>query len=134
MKHSKKVTAIHRLQVEKASSIMRTGVATSLISDTAEWEKVCMKVPADLTVSSKTEDKQRIYTAKLTFSYRGERYDRGLYIYKVTLANGRNLLIGTGERPYPVCETSEEHPSSDSTSQLVEVTVTYSSPMEMPYV
>jgi len=131
MKHSRKVISVSRLKVEDATSFQRADINKAVIDESLPWEKLAIKVPADLVISSKTEDKQPIYTAKLTFLFCGDRYDRKRYIYKVSLANGEEIVIGSGERPYPVCETSEELSSGNSSSHLAEVTVTYSSAMEI---
>lgn len=131
MKYSRKVIAVYRLPVENAAPLLRTDVNKVSFSGSPEWEKLNIRVPAELVISSKTEDKQPVYTAKLTFVFCGERYERQRFIYMAVLADGEKIIIGSDARPYPVSESSEEHSSGDSSNQQLEVSVTYSSHMEI---
>jgi len=90
-------------------------------------------VPAGLDISDKLEAGQRVYSAKLSFSSM-EEFPRERVIYKATTADGKQYLIGTHERPYPVTSMVEPHPDKITDNQLFEVSVTYNSAFPIPYI
>lgn len=133
MKHTRKVIAVSRVPVQSCPVSRFIDACHVVFEETPAWQPVPMHSPADLTISSKTEDKQPILTAKLEFRYCGDTYDRTPSVYLLTLANGAQMVVGSDQRPYPVAETSRTLSSGNSSSQLLAVTVTYSSPREIPY-
>jgi hypothetical protein len=133
MKYSKKIISVYRTKCSNLSSLIYKN--DSLVSniDSSLWERLNIKVPADLTVTTKIEDKSLIYMTKLVFNTCGDRYsNNGHYAYKVTQANGEVKLIGDNSRPFPIALISESQTSS-SDNELIEVTVSYSSTIDLPY-
>ncbi len=98
------------------------------------WQKIPVKPSPVMTISSKLEDKNTIYTANLKFLTCQELDEQARYCYLVTTISGEEYLIGSNERPYPVMTTSENMPESVKDNQLYEINVTYSSPQSIAYV
>lgn len=135
MKHVRKVISVSRCPIRLLPPVVFTSDNTARLLSTSDWERLCIKVPAELSITTKTEDKARLWTAKLTFTTPDDSPIRERYAWLCTLADGSVLLIGTDKRPFPVVETAHTISSkSDSTSELPEVTVTYTSPRPLPYV
>lgn len=126
MRLNKKIIAIERIRANDASQLRRMSESLVQVPTDISWENIPIKVPAELTISSKTEDKVRLYTAKLTFSLLCEVTIADAYVYRCQMANGKHYIIGDGDRPYTIAEISESIPDGND-SQLREVTVNYTS-------
>ena len=98
------------------------------------WKKKCIKIPAQLTVSEKYDDKVKIYTLSLKLLTADDFPSSGRYAFRIHLSDGNCCLIGTNERPYPVITKQENMPDSIKDNQLDEITITYSSTCPMPYI
>lgn len=134
MKYSRKVIAVSRVSIQNCPSSHFVDSYHVVFDSEPAWQNLSIRTPADLTISMKTEDKQPILTAKLEFRYcGGNTYDRTPSVYLVTLANGSQMVVGSARRPYPVTETSQTISSSNSSSSLITVTVSYSSACEIPF-
>ena len=131
MIHSKKVIAVSRILVTALPEVKRTGNNTVNIAPGAEWENLHIEVPATLTISSKIEKHCLLHNAKLVFRNCSPYYEDSVFVYMVTLANGDKMLIGDNDRPYATAETKFISSSSSSNSELLEVSISYSSSKEI---
>lgn len=123
---SRKVITVKRAEAATFPTVIDCGQGTARLAAAAAWQDVQAKTPAELTISSKTEDRSRQWTAKLEMTVCAKTYDcRTRYAYLLTLADGTRLLMGSGQRPHPVAETSLELADSTSKSQMLAVTVTH---------
>lgn len=133
MIHSKKVVEVTRIPVDEILSFIRYNNNKVNLMIVRQFDKLNIKVPADLTLSDKIVDNVRLFTAKLTFLYCGQSFDNKRSVYFIKLANGEKLLIGSNVRPFTTYETNQNISSSDSNSELIEVTVNYTSTSEIPH-
>lgn len=85
-----------------------------------------IQVPARLSVTSKVVDKNLVWDYQLVFRTCQRLEVRGHYAYRLDLADGLHLLIGSCSRPFPVTVSALTLPDNMSDSQLQEVTVTWS--------
>lgn len=131
---NKKVVAIFYADARNLSGVKRIGTEVTSVPDDV-WNEIDIEVPADLQITSKIEDKNEIFSAKLVFRElcSSLRY-RHIAAYKVRLADGSEMLIGNSERPYPVLTKDQNLSSGNSNSQLRELTVTYSDFKDIPYI
>lgn len=84
---------------------------------------------------TKNEDNNNVVTTTLKFLTPDDlqfRYCRP--VFKVTLTDGRQFLIGSDQRPYPMIEITENCAESVNNNQLNEVVVTYKSLHIPPYI
>lgn len=135
MKRTKKVTAVLVAEASQLGSVRR--ISRHEVTDVPEtvWTRLQIKVPADLTLSSKVEDKVTLHTSKLVFRECGDT-DGSFHIpaYKVVLADGTALLMGGKKRPYPIRTYEQDYSSNDSDSQSREVTITLTDVYEPPVI
>lgn len=134
MKQIKIVTAVDRILVTSLNGMSRISEDQVSIPSGISWEPLVIKPHAQLTISDKVEDKNRIWTAKLVFKTCGEFGDRGRWAYRCRLYNGQYRLIGSDERPYPIASVLESMPENVTDNQLNEVTVSWQSPHFIPYI
>ncbi len=132
MKHIKIVTAVDRVPVTSLQGMTRISKTSVHLPSGISWEPLAIKPHAQLTISDKVEDKNRIWTAKLSFKTCEELSERDMYAYRCRLSNGQYRLIGSEERPYPVASVAESMPENITDNQLNEVTVNWSSPYFIP--
>lgn len=132
MKQIKIVTAVDRVPVTSLQGMTRISKTSVRLPSGISWEPLTIKPHAQLTISDKVEDKNRIWTAKLSFKTCEELRDLELYAYRCRLSNGQYRLIGNDERPYPVTSVAESMPENITDNQLNEVTVNWSSPRFIP--
>ena len=105
-----------------------------VIPDHDSWHPIMIQVPGKLTINNKVEDKNSLFATSLTFRTCEALTADGHPVYKVSLADGRQLLIGSSSRPYPVTTITESMPENLTDSQLNEVTVTLSSVARPPQI
>lgn len=98
------------------------------------WVPVRIQVPAKLTIINKVDDKNTVWTSTLQFRTCEDCSDRKHACYRVHLSDGRKLLIGSSERPYPVTVVNDSMPDNVNDSQLQEVTVTITSRNKPPQI
>lgn len=132
MKQIKIVTAVDRVPVTSLQGMTRIAKTSVRLPSGISWEPLAIKPHALLTISDKVEDKNRIWTAKLSFKTCEELSERDMYAYRCRLSNGQYRLIGSEERPYPVASVAESMPENVTDNQLNEVTVNWSSPYFIP--
>ena len=134
MKLIKIVTAVERTPARNLMGMARVDMTSAILPAAIEWQPIDIKPHAQLVITDKQEDKNTVWSAKLTFKTCETIADRGHYAYRCRLKNGQYRLIGTGERPYPVLSVSESMPENVTDNQLNEVTVSWSSPRFIPSV
>lgn len=82
--------------------------------------------------SEKIENKVRIHTSKLT-ALLPEDFEVGnkKLCFRVTTVSGKQYLIGTDKRPFPIVTFNENYPNTASTKCGSTMTVTYSNTIPM---
>ena len=132
MKIIKIVTAVERIPVQYLGGMFRVNLTSVSVPAATEWQAIQIKPHAQLVITDKQEDKNTVWTAKLTFKTCETMAGRGHFAYRCRLKNGQYRLVGTDERPYPVLSVSETMPENVTDNQLNEVTVSWSSPRFIP--
>ena len=119
------VVAVYRIQcsdVDRVSTDPYFNFGDDLIS----------VVPAKLSINNKVIDKNRLWEYQLVFRTCQDLNLIGHWAYILKLANGKWMILGTSQRPYPVVVSSKTLPENLSDSQLWEVTVTWSNSSKAP--
>lgn len=126
------IISIDRTPVGSLLGLRRVGAASVSLSANTPWERLDIRVPARLTVTDKIEEGVRMHTAQLVFRTCADVDRRERMAYRATSADGRQYLIGSDRRPYPVATVSENHPDNMADNMLPEVTVSYTSVQRPP--
>lgn len=92
------------------------------------WRKVRIIGPARLEITDKCEDRNHLYTAKLSFSRKDilETSDEP-WAYRCTCADGSVYIIGCDRRPFPVTTHSQTLSENVTDSTLNRYDVEYNS-------
>lgn len=131
MKNIKVVTAVARAPFADLNGMRRTGQVSVTIPEVT-WEDIPIRVPASLSTEDKEEDRNIIYTSTLVFYTCMTIINRRHYVWRVTLSNGQQLLLGGASRPFCYTKVVETSPDKITDNMLNEVTVTYSSYLRVP--
>ena len=134
MNNVNNIISIDRIPVRMLLGSRRTGVNSVEIPESLPWQGIDIKIPARLTVSDKIEDGVRLHTAQLVFRTCEDINDLGRQAYRCHTADGQLILIGLPERPFPVSNFTRNHPDNMTDSQLNEVTVSWTTASEIPYI
>lgn len=134
MKSTRHIVRIDHTSSASLTGLRRISTASVNLSESTPWEQLPVKVPARLTISDKIEDGVRLHTAQLIFRTCEDVDSRERMVYRATCADGRQYLIGTNDRPYPITNVSEAHADNMTDNQLQEVTVSYTSAARIPYI
>lgn len=89
-------------------------------------------VPAKLSINNKVVDKNHLWEYKLVFRTCLDLQVAGHWAYPLKLANGKWMVLGSNQRPYPVTVSSKILSDNITDSQLWEVTVSWSNKTEAP--
>lgn len=134
MKSIKNIVRIERTYYRNLSALIRLSNDTVKISSAVVWDNIKCKLPADLVISDKTEDKNIIYTAKLTILTCVELDRNKHYAYRLKTADGMLILLGNADRPFVTTSKTENHPANMSDNQLGEYVITYVSHRKLPLI
>lgn len=134
MKLIKIITQVDRIPVTSLVEMTRLSKTEVRLPHNITWQPLAVKPHAQLSITDKQEDKNTVWTAKLTFKTCEEFDDREKYAYRCRLTDGKYRLIGTDERPYPMVSVVESMPENVKDNQLNEVTVDWQSPCFIPYI
>lgn len=111
------------------------GTRAVRIPSSVNWVPICVKNHPSMVSSTKTEDGNRVVTTTLKLVTPDDLLIRRRHlVFRVTLTDGRQFLIGSDERPYAVVDVAENCPESVKDNQLNEVTVTYKCLHIPPYI
>jgi len=133
MKLIKNVVAVDVCQASDLDGMSRSKINVVSIPS-VNWISVPIVVPAKLSIINKVEDKNTIWTSTLVFRTCENFSHRGHLCFRVKLANGQLLLVGSCDRPYCVVSVNDTIPDSMTDSQLQEVTVTLTSSKRPPQI
>lgn len=127
---------VRSVEYATADSVHATwiGNAVVTVTESTVWEELQVKPFPTLKISDKLEDKQRVWTSQLELLTCGPLPADKPLVFRLGLANGKFLLLGDGERPYTVIETTEDIPETAAENQLTEVKVTLVSNRKTPYI
>ena len=129
----KNIIAVYRLKVSELTGVTTKGKGLVTVPPLT-WEMMRIQVPARMSINSKIDGKNTLFTAQLTFRTCDEVDDRGHWTFMLLLANGRKMLLGTAARPYCVIQVQQTMPDNMTDNQLNEVTVTLTTPQRIPYI
>ncbi|MCR4602463.1 MAG: hypothetical protein K5683_02870 [Prevotella sp.] len=127
MNQLKNVVAVSRVLASELGQVISNGDGTCTVSGNVAWEALDIRVPAKLTINNKVENKSVTWAAQLVFYVCDFIQLQGHCVYRVTLADGTVLLMGTEERPYTITTYTVTYPENMGDSQLMEVKVEYRS-------
>lgn len=128
---------INSIQILPASFLknMLRVSASEVILDTADlpFTNIAFKKPAQMTISDKVDDGNRLFTVKLQFSTILDwlpKFNRVAVV--ATAVDGTTYLIGTDKQPFPMITQQQNHPDAYKESELTDITVTWSTPVMPP--
>jgi len=125
------VTKIERTLCENLRGVISPSKNKIYLLSTIKWDDVCICKKAKLTTTTKLDSNNTVFEHKLVFRSVDDADDnKRRYAYKITLSDGTQLLIGSDERPYPVCALSIIASSVATDDMLLETTVTWNVPHE----
>ena len=93
-----------------------------------------VKYPCQLSISEKLQDKCKEYTTKLVINTCDDWFDEGHNAFLCETADGKDYLIGSDERPYPVVSIVQTHPEKATDSQLTEASIQWVSSKKPPII
>ncbi len=129
----KLVKTVEYIPVTSISEMIRVNNKVTSCTCSEEWNQLCVRQHAQLSLTDELEDKATIYSAELTF-YTPQEIDRSQrYAWKLTMVDGTVRIIGSNNRPYAIVSVTESAPTSATDNQWNEVKVTYSAVQSIPY-
>lgn len=134
MRKIKIVRKVERTLCSNLSALQGLDIAKVKVPDYIGWEEIAVRQHPSLAISEKMEDKVPLYTATLKFLTCQDIKDRRYYAYRMTLVGDKKILMGSFDRPYPVMTVEESMPEKDTDNQWNEVTVTWTSPYQIPQI
>lgn len=135
MKSIKIVKSVDYAFNTSLDGMRQLGTRAVRIPSSVNWVPVCVKNHPSMVSSTKAEDGNRVVTTTLKLITPDDLLIRRRHlVFRVTLTDGRQFLIGSDERPYAVIDVTENCPESVKDNQLNEVTITYKCLHIPPYI
>ena len=129
LKNICRVEIIEAYHLQHSDIIAERGVWLNVYQQFSQIDTIGL---SSVEISDKIENKQRIFTTKLTM-FRKEKLLPGAkkLCFRVTTVSGSQFLIGCADKPYPVIQNEESFPSAASGKSGATVTVTLTSTIPM---
>lgn len=125
----KKVECIEAYHLQHSDIIADRGVWLNVFQQFSPISTVGL---SSVEISDKIENKQRIFTTKLTMFCTTKLLPGAKKLcFRVTTVTGSRFLIGCADKPYPVIQNEETFPSAAGGKSGVTVTVTLTSLIPM---
>lgn len=106
--------------------ILQQGKA--LVDIVGNMTELCCQGLSQLEISEKTDNKERIRTAKLTSTILDDiSIGNKKLVFRLTDTQGKKLILGSDERPFPIVSISEVLSGSAQSTSKKTMTVTLSS-------
>lgn len=135
MRSIKIVKAVAYAYNTQLAGMVETSNRSVRLPSTVEWHDINIKPHPSLVSSSKSEDNNRVVTTTLKLITSDDLYIRRRHlVFRVTLTDDRQYLVGARQRPYPQIEITENAPENVTDNQLNEVVITYKSHEIPPYI
>lgn len=128
------IIAVETALCHQLEGLKKMGGRFVSLPDNVAWENLEAKVPASLIITEKVEDKNTIYTATLKFLTPCTVDSREKRVFRLTRADGKQLLMGSDWRPYCMISVTENMPDRATDNQLNEVTVTFTNRWNIPFI
>lgn len=136
MKSIKIVKSVEYAYTTDIKSLERRGSRKVYIPSSVVWTPICVRNHPSLVSSSKTDDNNTIVTTTLklltpeTLKIIRQRH----MVFRVTLTDDRQYLVGINGRPYTQIVVTENCPESITDNQLTEINVSFKSDHLPPYI
>lgn len=129
LQNIKKVECIEAYHLQHSDIISDRGIWLNVFQQFSTISTIGL---SSVEISDKIENKQRIFTTKLTM-FRTAKLLPGSkkLCFRVTTVTGSQFLIGCADKPYPIIQNDENLPSADTGKSGVTVTVTLTSTIPM---
>lgn len=100
----------------------------ALVDIVGNMTELCCQGLSQLEISEKTDNKERIRTAKLTSTILDDiSIGNKKLVFRLTDTQGKKLVLGSDERPFPIVSISEVLSGSTQSTSKKTMTVTLSS-------
>lgn len=136
MKSIRIVKSVEYAYTTDIKALEHRGSRKVYIPSSVVWTPICVRNHPTLVSSSKFEDNNSIVTTTLkllTPDYPSFIRSRHM-VFRVTLTDDRQYLVGINGRPYTQIVVTENCPEAITDNQLTEVNVTFTSGHLPPYI
>lgn len=135
MKSIKIVKAIAYAFKSQLSGMVYLSPRSVRIPSSVQWHDINVKPHPSMVSATKKDDNNRVVTTTLKL-YTSDDLNFGSrhLVFKVTLTDDRQFLIGSDQRPFTSIEINENCPESVKDNQLNEVIISYKSLRIPPYI
>ena len=135
MRSIKIVKAVAYAFNTQLAGMVETSNRSVRLPSTVGWHDTNIKPHPSLVSSSKSENNNRVVTTTLKLITSDDLYIRRRHlVFRVTLTDDRQYLVGARQRPYPQIEITENAPENVTDNQLNEVVITYKSHEIPPFI
>ena len=128
------IRKVERALCSDLNGMQRTSFDTVKLPDGIQWEEIAVRPYSTLSIAEKVDDKVLMRTATIKFYTCLELGLRKNYAYRLTLIGGRQLLIGSNKRPFPILTTAESMPEKPTDNSWTEATSTITTPLPIPQI
>lgn len=128
------IRKVERASCSDLNGMQRTSSGTVKLPDGIQWEEIAVRPYPTLSIAEKVDDKVLMRTATIKFYTCQELGHRKNYAYRLTLIGGKQLLIGSNKRPFPILTTAESMPEKPTDNSWTEVTITLTTPLSIPQI
>lgn len=120
--------------VDVANSFVLLSRNECTIDPGIRWTALDIKVPASMTIEDEVKDKELFTAVTINFNGCEVNLPKHPYVVKLTLHNGKTMLVGDGYRPHLTGLVKKNHPDNLNDSQLDSVTIKRYSKVGVPYI
>lgn len=105
--------------------LVRLGLRAARVPANVSWVPIDVKSHPSMVSATKVDGRNEVITTTLKMVTPDELPVRRRLVFRVTLTDGHQYLLGSNTRPYTNIAVTENCPSEVKDNQLNEVVVTY---------
>lgn len=130
-----KLVHIHKVEIADACSLGSIQVlseTTCRFKIQPVFSEISIKELVGVTIEDSYENNQKVYTTTATFTTCGKRpMTVRQAVFRLTSIDGKQYMIGTDARPYPIIKERNPFPEKPADTTLKTVTITWKSLLPM---
>ena len=126
------VNKIEMIRIEELTPLKVIDSTSCRFSRSVDFTQLEIKELVGVVVEDSYDNNQKTYTTTATFETKCKEPITSRHLaFRLTSVDGRQYMIGTSSRPYPIIKEKNNFPEKPNDSTMKTVTITWKSPLPM---
>lgn len=126
------VNKIEMIRIEELTPLKMIDSTSCRFERSVDFSQLEIKELVGVVVEDSYDNNQKTYTTTATFETKCKEPITSRHLaFRLTSVDGRQYMIGTSSRPYPIIKEKNNFPEKPNDSTMKTVTITWKAPLPM---